>query len=378
MVTDIRFDFSNKQVTLLTFFTFFSFQIIWVIRSGLLRFLKMSNSFRPRSGYTNTDRYSASLPVMKMRLENEIIRKREAESRRSETARSNDKYFQNCNLQNEKFDEWTSPRSAQLSHRQSKIRESEIDVETRRKKLKKLYQEDRLNEEQAFQNIQKKEEMQKWENMKEKVQHFRHSKSVKLNEFVENREHEQWKSTSASFRAFESELKKQQQQEMWTIQLQQREQEKIRLLEEKKREAAQMERLIQEERKRDEIEQKMELEKKQQCRKDLDEQVELLRLVNFVKFIEYITSYNYYRSKDFEANEKRREHDNLMAEAAALEVVREEIQKKEEDRAKRKQNGYFHYVTIFSVGKIINFFFQGVPYKATFSEAKATFQRSGR
>ena len=141
MVTDIRFDFSNKQVTLLTFFTIFSFQIIWVIRSGLLRFLKMSNSFRPRSGYTNTDRYSASLPVMKMRLENEIIRKREAESRRSETARSNDKYFQNCNLQNEKFDEWTSPRSAQLSHRQSKIRESEIDVETRRKKLKKLYQE---------------------------------------------------------------------------------------------------------------------------------------------------------------------------------------------------------------------------------------------
>ena len=286
MVTDIRFDFSNKQVTLLTFITFFSFQIIWVIRSDLLRFLKMSNSFRPRSGYSNTDRYSASLPVMKMRLENEIIRKREAESRRSETARSNDKYFQNCNLQNEKFDDWTSPRSAQLSHRQSKIRESEIDVETRRKKLKKLYQEDRLNEEQALKNIQKKEEMQKWENMKEKVQHFRHSKSVKLNEFVENREHEQWKSTSASFRAFESELKKQQQQEMWTIQLQQREQEKIRSLEEKKREAAQMERLIQEERKRDEIEQKMELEKKQQCRKDLDEQVELLRLVNFVKCIE--------------------------------------------------------------------------------------------
>jgi prephenate dehydrogenase len=154
-------------------------------------------------------------------------------------------------------------------------------VETRRKKLKKLYQEDRLNEEQALKTIKKEEEKQKWENMKEKVQHFRHSKNVKLNESVQNREHEQWKSTSVSFRAFESELKKQQQQEMWTIQLQQREEEKIRLLEEKKREAAQMERLIQEERKRDEIEQKIELEKKQQWRKDLDEQVELLRFAFF-------------------------------------------------------------------------------------------------
>jgi hypothetical protein len=48
-----------------------------------------------------------------------------------------------------------------------------------------------------------------------------------------------------------------------------------------------------------------------------------------------------------------------MAEAAALEVVREEIQKKEEERAKRKQNGYFHYVTIFSAGKIVNLLFSG-------------------
>jgi hypothetical protein len=293
---------------------------------------------------------------MKMRLENEIIRKREAETRRSETARSNDRYFQNCNLQNEKFDDWTSPRSAHLSHRQSKIRETEIDVETRRKKLKKLYQEDRLNEEQALKKIKQEEENQKWENMKDKVQHFRHSKSVKLNEFVENREHEQWKSTSASFRAFESELKKQQQQEMWTIQLQQREEEKLRLLEEKKREAVQMERLVQEERKREEIEQKMELQKKQQWRKDLDEQVELLRFVKYFSCLfpyhrlnlqiqPIITSNNiifHLRSKDFEANEKRREHDKLMAEAAALEAIKEEMQKKEEERAKRQQNGYIY------------------------------------
>lgn len=241
----------------------------------------MSNSYRPRSGYSNMDRYSASLPVMKMRLENEIIRKREAETCRTETARSNDKYFQNCNIQTEKFDDWTSPRSAQLSHRQSKLRETEIDVETRRIKLKKLYQADRLKEEEAMKRIQKEEEKQKWECMKEKVQHFRHSKSAKLSEFLENKEHEKWKSTNDSFRVFESELKKQQQKEMWTIQLQQKEEEKARLMEEKKREAAQMERLVQEEKRRNELERQMELEKKQQWKKDLDAQVEQLRYIGY-------------------------------------------------------------------------------------------------
>ncbi|XP_045032809.1 trichoplein keratin filament-binding protein-like [Daphnia magna] len=259
-----------------------------------------------------------------MRLENnEIIRKREAETCRTETARSNDKYFQNCNIQTEKFDDWTSPRSAQLSHRQSKLRETEIDVETRRIKLKKLYQADRLKEEEAMKRIQKEEEKQKWECMKEKVQHFRHSKSAKLSEFLENKEHEKWKSTNDSFRVFESELKKQQQKEMWTIQLQQKEEEKARLMEEKKREAAQMERLVQEEKRRNELERQMELEKKQQWKKDLDAQVEQLRAM------------------DFDANEKRREQERLMAEAAGLEAIKEEIQIKEEERAKRKQNGEF-------------------------------------
>lgn len=225
---------------------------------------------------------------MKMRLENEIIRKREAETRRTETARSNDRYFQNCNLQTEKFDDWTSPRSAQLSHRQSIQRETTIDVETRRQKLKKLYQADRVKEEEAMKKVQKEEEKQKWESMREKVQHFRHSKSAKHNEFLESSEHEKWKSTNDSFRVFESELKKQQQKEMWTIQLHQREEEKARLVEEKKREAAQMERLIQEEKRRDELEQKMELEKKEEWKKDLDAQVEQLRYICMIFFFFFI------------------------------------------------------------------------------------------
>ncbi|XP_057378918.1 trichoplein keratin filament-binding protein-like [Daphnia carinata] len=283
----------------------------------------MSNSFRPRSSFSNMDRYSASLPVIKMRLENEIIRKREAENRRTETARSNDRYFQNCNLQTEKFDDWTSPRSAQLSHRQSKLRDTEIDVENRRIKLKKLYQAEKLKEEEAMKAIQEEEEKQKWENMKDKVQHFRHSKSAKLSEFLEKKEHEKWKSTNDSFRVFESELKRQQQKEMWTIQLQQREEEKARLMEEKKREAAQMERLVQEEKRRDELERQMELEKKQQWKKDLDAQVEQLRVM------------------DFEANEKRREQERLIAEAASLEAIKEEMKKKEDERARKKQNGEF-------------------------------------
>lgn len=212
-----------------------------------------------------------------MRLENEIIRKREAETRRSETARSNDRYFQQCNLQTEKFDDWTSPRSMQLSHRHSKMRETEIDVENRRAKLKKLYHEDKLKQEYALKKIQEEEENLKWEKMKDKVQHFRQSKSLKLKEMVESREHEQWKSTSISFRAFESELKKQQQQEVWKSQLQQKEDEKIRLADEKRREAAQMERLVQEEKKRQEAEQKIEFEKKKTWKRDLDEQIELLR-----------------------------------------------------------------------------------------------------
>lgn len=41
-----------------------------------------------------------------------------------------------------------------------------------------------------------------------------------------------------------------------------------------------------------------------------------------------------------------------MAEAAALEVIKEEMKKKEEERAKRKQTGYFCYKTFVQQVKI--------------------------
>ncbi|KAK4028447.1 hypothetical protein OUZ56_017724 [Daphnia magna] len=79
-----------------------------------------------------------------------------------------------------------------------------------------------------------------------------------------------------------------------------------------------MERLVQEEKRRNELERQMELEKKQQWKK-----IWMLKAM------------------DFDANEKRREQERLMAEAAGLEAIKEEIQIKEEERAKRKQNGEF-------------------------------------
>lgn len=243
----------------------------------------MNNGLNSKSGFS-TDRYSSTVPVIKMRLENEIVRKREAETRRSETARSNDRYFQNWNLQTEKFDDWTSPRSAQLSHRQSRQRETEIEIEIRRSKLKQLYHEDRQKYEQILKKIKEEEEKQKWENMKDKVQNFRQSRTNKLKEFVQTKEHEQWKSTNTSFRAFESELKKQQQQEVWKIQHQEKENEKLRLAEEKKRETLELEKMVQDEKRRQEFEKKCEKEKKQQCRKELEEQIELLRCVWYYHF----------------------------------------------------------------------------------------------
>lgn len=214
-----------------------------------------------------------------MRLENEIVRKREAETRRCETARSNDRYFQQWNLQTEKFDDWTSTRSMQLSNRNFKIHETESEVQARREKLKMLYQEEKLQQELALKKMKEDDEKLKWEKMKDKVQHFRHSKDIKLKELVEIREHEQWKSNSASFKEFESELKKQQQQEVWKIQLQQKEEEKMRLVEEKKREAFQIQHAVEEDKKREEAEYKFELEKKKRWKADLDEQMELLKFV---------------------------------------------------------------------------------------------------
>lgn len=47
----------------------------------------------------------------------------------------------------------------------------------------------------------------------------------------------------------------------------------------------------------------------------------------------------YGRSKDLDADVKRKEHDRLLAESLALEAIRDELKKKEEEKVKRKQNG---------------------------------------
>jgi hypothetical protein len=45
----------------------------------------------------------------------------------------------------------------------------------------------------------------------------------------------------------------------------------------------------------------------------------------------------------------------------------------------KKENKMGNYILCpFLASKNNNFFFQRIPYKATFSEVKATFQRSGR
>ena len=235
----------------------------------------MSNSLRPQSGYS--ERYNAAAPLMKVRLENEIVRRREAENRRSESARSNDLYFQHWNVQNEKFDDWTSPKSIQLSQRYTKQRETEMEVQERREKLKQLYQEDKRKQDEALKKLHEEEEQLKWEKMKDKVHNFRHSKSLKSKDIAERSEHEQWKANSTEFRAFESELKRQQQQEIWGRQIQEKEEEKLRQDEEKHRERLEMERLVEEDKQKWERERGMEQEKKQQWKRELDAQMELLK-----------------------------------------------------------------------------------------------------
>jgi len=235
----------------------------------------MSNYFRPQSGYS--ERYNAAGPLIKTRLENEIVRKREAENRRSESARSNDRYFQHWNVQNEKFDDWTSPKSIQLSQRYTRQRETEMEVQEMREKLKQLYQEDKLKQDEALKKLHEEEEQLKWEKMKDKVHNFRHSKSLRSKDIAEKSEHEQWKANSSEFRAFESELKRQQQQEIWGKQIQEKEEEKLRQIEEKRKERLEMERLVEEDKHKWERERGMELEKKQQWKRELDAQMELLK-----------------------------------------------------------------------------------------------------
>ena len=236
---------------------------------------QINMSSRPQSGFS--ERYNGAAPVMKMRLENEIVRRREAENRRSESARSNDRYFQHWNVQNEKFDDWTSPKSIQHSQRHTRQRESEIEVQERRDKLKQLYREDKLKQEEALKKLHEEEEQLKWEKMKDKVHNFRHAKSLKLKDMVEKSEHEQWKANSTSFKAFESELKRQQQQEVWKKQIQEKEEDKLREAEEKRKERLDMERLVEEDKLKWEQEHMIAMEKKQQWKRELDIQMEMLK-----------------------------------------------------------------------------------------------------
>ena len=218
-----------------------------------------------------------SQPLMKMRLETELVRKREAETRRCETARSNNRYFQHWAVQNEKFDDWTSPKSARLSSRYAEARESDSEIEERRRKLRDLYSSDKKKEEEALKKLKEEEEARKYESMKDKVYHFRMAKSRKAAELAEQSQHESWKASSGSYRAFESELKRQQQTEVWERQLREKEEERLRQLEEKRLDALEAERAAREEEQRIEAERGGKLESQRRFKKELDEQMALLK-----------------------------------------------------------------------------------------------------
>ena len=88
-----------------------------------------------------------------------------------------------------------------------------------------------------------------------------------------------------------------------------------------------------------------------------------------------------FRSKDLEANEKRREHERLMAESIALEGVKDEIRRKEEEKSKKKQNGYPRYktdslkLTLLEISCLI-VVYKGISSKAALSEIATAFQGS--
>lgn len=81
---------------------------------------------------------------------------------------------------------------------------------------------------------------------------------------------------------------------------------------------------------------------------------------------------------DLKANEKRREQDRLMAEAAALEATREEIRKKEDEREKRKQNGYKRHLFCNGCFWQNNLIFQRFLDQTTFGKIETAFERSDR
>jgi len=231
----------------------------------------MAESLRARSSNLS-DRRNPSAPLLKMRLENEIVRKREAETRRTDTARSNDKYFSHWNIQNEIFE--------RINHSKPFYQKQSViigDVTERRQALQKIYQNDKLKQEQQLMELEREKSEEKWEKMKNKVANFRQCRTAKLRELVEKNEHEQWKTRSDSYKAFESELRNQQLQEMWKKQKELKELEKIQLVKEKETEKLIMEKTAERERQEEEAERKLLLSKKMQLKEELEEQMQLLR-----------------------------------------------------------------------------------------------------
>lgn len=82
-----------------------------------------------------------------------------------------------------------------------------------------------------------------------------------------------------------------------------------------------------------------------------------------------------------EANEKRREHERLMAESIALEGVKDEIRRKEEEKSKKKQNGYPRDImdssklTLLDISRL-TIVYKGISSKAALSEIATAFQGS--
>lgn len=61
-------------------------------------------------------------------------------------------------------------------------------------------------------------------------------------------------------------------------------------------------------------------------------------ILNYTFYSIFELILNIYRAKDKEAEEKRREVDRLYSESLALEAAKDELRRKEEERAKKKLN----------------------------------------
>ncbi|CAH1976960.1 unnamed protein product [Acanthoscelides obtectus] len=84
---------------------------------------------------------------MKMRMENQMVRKREREFQHDQMWNNAKKYYEHWQQTNTKLDSWTSPRYYQDNNKLmediKKKREKEEQLEKRREKLRRLYEEDR-------------------------------------------------------------------------------------------------------------------------------------------------------------------------------------------------------------------------------------------